>query len=35
MTSDEIKLITNSIFIIMVVVILLRVIKKGYDGEMI
>ena len=35
MTSDEIKLITNSIFIIMVVVILLRVITKGYDGEII
>jgi len=35
MTTDEIKLITNSIFIIAVVVILLRWIKKGYDGEMI
>jgi len=33
MTSDEIKLITNSIFIIAVVVILLRVVKKGYDGD--
>ena len=29
MTSDEIKLIINSIFIITVVVILLRVAKKG------
>jgi len=33
MTTDEIKLITNSIFIIAIVVILLRVVKKGYDGE--
>ena len=29
MTTDEIKLIINSIFILMVVVILLRVAKKG------
>jgi len=35
MTTDEIKLITNSIFIITVVVILLRVVKKECDGEMI